>query len=269
MPPHPGPLLLGGGEGEISATRPQAKTETKGKAVANYDSAGVTYDSGVTYDAGVLPQPSIHMPKVKVKLNLKDKSDSELLGFAQQHQTAMTGNTNFTTPLPAAAAFTAALTPFSTALGNFNTAQAAAKQATTVKDTARQVLEDVLTARGSYVELTAAGNPAIVESAGFSVKASKTSVTPPGTVMNLFITAGDNAGALDLQWDPTSTATRYEVQLCAVMDFASGVINLPSVQKSKAVATGLTTGTRMWARVRAGNSAGMGAWSDVATKIVP
>jgi len=39
--------------------------------------------------------------------------------------------------------------------------------------------------------------------------------------------------------------------------------------KSKAVAEGLTTGVRMWARVRATNAAGTGAWSDVATKIVP
>lgn len=240
--------------------------------MANYDSAGATYDSGLTYDAGVLPQPSIRMPKVKVKLNLKDKSDSDLITFAQQHVTAMTGNANFTTPLPAAAAFTAALTPFSTALGNFNTAQAAAKTATTLKDTARLELENVLTQRGDYVQLTANGSAdpeAVVESAGFSVKGSKTPVTVPGTVMNLFITAGDSAGELDLTWDPTPGATRYEVQLCAAQDFLTGVISLPSVSKSKAVATGQASGSRMWARVRALNAAGVGAWSDVATKIVP
>ena len=59
------------------------------------------------------------------------------------------------------------------------------------------------------------------------------------------------------------------MQLCATMDFAAGVITLPSVTKSKAVATGLSTGTRIWARVRALNAAGPGAWSDIATKIVP
>jgi hypothetical protein len=237
--------------------------------MANYDSAGTTYDSGIFYDAVELPQPGVRMPKVKVKLNLKEKSDADLLLFAQQHQTAMTGNANFTTPLPSAANFTAALTPFNTALGSFNTAQAAAKQATTVKDATRSALEDVLTARGNYVELIAANNPAIVESAGFSVKAGKTPVTAPGTVMNLFITAGDIAGGLDLQWDPLSTATRYEVQLCPTMEFVTGVINLASVSKSKTTATGLTSGTRIWARVRAVNAAGVGAWSDVATKIVP
>jgi len=41
------------------------------------------------------------------------------------------------------------------------------------------------------------------------------------------------------------------------------------VTKSKTAVTELTSGARMWARVRAVNAAGQGAWSDVATKIVP
>lgn len=241
--------------------------------MANYDSAGVTYDSGLTYaDAVGLPQPNLRMPKVKVKLNLKDKSDSELIISAQQHQTAMAGNANFTTPLPSAANFTAALTAYQTALANFNTAQAAAKTATTVKDTARAALENVLTSRGDYVQLTANGaaDPeAVVESAAFGVKAGKSPIALPGTVMNLFLTASDSAGELDLQWDHLPVAKRYEVQLCPAMEFATGVINLPSVSKSKTVASGLMTGTRIWARVRAGNAAGLGSWSDPATKIVP
>lgn len=240
--------------------------------MANYDSAGVTFDSGITYADATLPQPNIRMPKVKVKQNLKDKSDSELITYAQQHQTAVAGNANFTTLLPSAANFTAVLTPFVTALGNFNTAQAAAKTATTVKDTARLALENVLTQRGDYVQLTANGaaDPeAVVESAAFGVKGGKTPLAVPGTVMNLFLTASDSAGELDLQWDHLSVAKRYEVQLCPTMEFTTGVITLPSVSKSKTVATGLTTGTRIWARVRAGNAAGLGAWSDVATKIVP
>lgn len=124
--------------------------------MASYDSAGVTYDSGITYDAAPLPQPYKRMAKIKVKLNLREKSDSELLLFAQQHVAALTGNANFTTPLPPPAEFAPVLTAFQTTLGDFNTAQQAAKQATTEKDTARQALEAILAQRGNYVELTAA-----------------------------------------------------------------------------------------------------------------
>jgi hypothetical protein len=138
--------------------------------------------------------------------------------------------------------------------------------------TARAALESVLTQRANYVELTAASaaDPAaVIESAALAVKSAKSPATVPGPVHNLSLTAGDNAGELDLQWDPTADAARYEPQLCATSDFTTGIIPLESVSKSKTVAKGLVSGTRIWARVRAGNPAGMGGWSDVATKIVP
>ena len=212
------------------------------------------------------------MPKIKVKLNLSSKSDANLLTFAQQHQTAMTGNANFTTPLPSAANFTAVLTPFQTALANFNTAQAAAKLATTVKDSARQALENVLTQRGNYVELTAAGaaDPAaVVESAAFSTRSAAGATAIPDMVSNLSITAGDNAGELDLQWDPVSVAKTYDIQISPDPLTSNSWVAQPSVTKSKAVILGLTSGAKMWARVRAIGSGGIGAWSDPGTKIVP
>jgi len=237
--------------------------------VADYDSPTSTYDSGLTYDAAPLPQPYKVMAKVIVKMNLRDKSDADLLVFAQQHEAAMTGNANFTAPMPNATEFAAVRGAYDTALAAFNAAQQAARQATTEKDTARAALEDALTRRGNYVAATTGITPAKVQSAGFSVKSTQNPATVPGTVMNLFLTAGDTAGGLDIQWDPTSGATRYEVQLCPAMEFATGVISLPSVSKSKTVATGLASGTRIWARAHAGNAAGFGPWSDVATKIVP
>jgi len=240
--------------------------------MASYDTPGLTYDSGVHYDDIILPQPPKRMPKVKVKLALSSKSDADLLTFAQAHVTAITGNANFATPLPSAANFTAALTPYQTALGNFNTAQAAAKLATTNKDTARAALENVLTARGNYVELTAssAADPAaVVESAGFSTRSPKTPAGVPDPVTNLSITAGDNAGELDLQWDPANGAKTYDVELNPDPMTATSWIPQSSVTKSKAVVLGLTSGAKMWTRVRAVGSGGIGAWSDPATKIVP
>ncbi len=86
---------------------------------------------------------------------------------------------------------------------------------------------------------------------------------------NLSITAGDNAGELDLQWDPVAGAKTYEVQISPDPVTATSWVSQPSVTRSKTVILGLTSGARMWARVRAVNAAGQGAWSDVATKIVP
>lgn len=240
--------------------------------MASYDSPGLTYDSGVLYDDIALPQPIKRMSKIKVKLALNSKSDSDLLTFAEAHVKAMTGNANFTTLLPAVTAFEASLTAYREALGDFNTKQQAAKQATTVKDTARLALESVLTQRGNYVELTAASaaDPqAVIESSGFSVRSAKTPPVLPSQVVNLSITAGDNAGELDLQWDPVDGASSYNVQTSPDPITATSWVVQSDVTKSKAIITGLASGTKMWARVRAVGPGGTGAWSDIATKIVP
>lgn len=208
----------------------------------------------------------------KVKLNLKDKSDSGLGTFTQQHITAMTGNPNFTTPLPAAPAVATALTNHNTALANFNTAQQAAKQATTVKDTARLALEAVLAARGNYVELTAnqtADPAAVIESAGFNVRGTITPPTPPPPVINLNLTAGDDAGELDLQWDPVPKAKSYDIETSPEPMTPTSWTAKPSATKSRTTISGLTSGARVWVRVRAVSAGGTGAWSDPATKIVP
>lgn len=240
--------------------------------MADYDSPTSTYDSGLTYDAAPLPPPPRRMQKVKVKLDLRSKTDNDLLPFAQAHEAAMAGNANFATPLPAVTDFTPVRAAYAAALGAFNTAQAAARLATTNKDTARAALESALTQRGGYVEITAAGaaDPAaVVESAGFAVRSAKTPAGIPVPVGNLSLTAGDNAGELDLQWDPVDAATHYNVQTSPDPITATSWVTQPDATKSKAVILGLPSGAKMWARVRAVNGAGQGAWSDVATKIVP
>ena len=209
---------------------------------------------------------------MKVKLNLREKPDSDLLLFAQEHEAATLGNANFTTPLPAATAFTPVRAAFATALGDFNTKQAAARQATTVKDTARLALEDILTQRGNYVELTAASasDPAaVIQSAGFGVKSGKTPPGVPDMVQSLSVTAGDNAGELDLQWDPVVGASTYEVHISPDPVTQTSWIPQKSVTKSKKAVLGLTSGAKMWARVCGVGPGGTGAWSDPASKIVP
>jgi len=205
----------------------------------------------------------------KVKLNLRLKPDSELATFAHQHVTAMTGNASFATPLPAPAAFSTALTAYETALANFNTAQQAAKQATSTKDAARQALELALTQRGNYVELIAAGSAPVIESSGFSVKAAAAPVGVPAPVQNLSVTAGDHDAELDAQWDAVTGARSYEIETSPDPMSASSWSNKQTVTGSRITLTGLTSGSRLWVRVRAVGAGGVGNWSDPATKIVP
>ena len=113
------------------------------------------YDSGDTYDSGLYYANAVsltRMPKLKIKLDLLNKTDLELKQFAGQHITKMTGNTNFTALDPDAPTFQAGYDAFASALTDSDSAQVTAKQKTAVKDAARAVLEGLLTDRGSFVE---------------------------------------------------------------------------------------------------------------------
>jgi hypothetical protein len=240
--------------------------------VADYDDPSSTYDSGLTYADPVPPQLFNIMKKAKVKLDLFNKTDNDLLPFAEGHETAMTGNPNFTTPLPPVTEFTSVRAAYAAALGTFNTAQAAAKLATTNKDTARAALESALTQRGNYVELTAASaaDPvATIQSANFSSRANKTPAGVPPQVMNLAVTAGDHDGELNAQWDPVPGAKTYEVQTSPDPFTATSWSKTKSVTKSSAVLPGFTSGARIWVRVRAIGTGGEGNFSSEISKIVP
>jgi hypothetical protein len=121
----------------------------------------------------------------------------------------------------------------------------------------------------AYVENTAAGDPVKIQSAGMGVRSAASPAGIPDQVTNLSITAGDSNGELDLQWDRVAAAKSYEVQLSPDPMTSNSFVAEPSVTKSKTAIMGLTSGQKMWARVRAIGSAGSGAWSDPATKTVP
>ena len=101
------------------------------------------------------------------------------------------------------------------------------------------------------------------------VRAAASAATTPDQVMNLAITSGDSAGELDLQWDPIPGTKSYEIQTSPDPMTAASWTGQPPVTKSKTAIFGLTSGARVWVRLRAVNAAGQGAWSDPATKIVP
>ncbi|MEI7534339.1 MAG: fibronectin type III domain-containing protein [Verrucomicrobiae bacterium] len=92
---------------------------------------------------------------------------------------------------------------------------------------------------------------------------------PPPARRNLSLTAGDNAGELDAQWDPPGNAKSYEVQT-SVDPFSDATWKTTeTVTNSKVALLGLPSAAKIWVRVRGINSAGKGAWSDPAVKVVP
>jgi hypothetical protein len=230
----------------------------------------LTYDSGVLFDAPDLPQVERkHM--AKVKLGLFGLSPDDVVSLANQIKTAMTGNANFTTPNPSLATLGTAITTATNKVAAQKAAQQAAKQATDDRDAAIAALIALLTSLASYVENITVGDSVKIESAGMSVKATPAPVGPLGQVQNLSISAGDEAGRLDLQWDPTHGNKGYEIQMTTDPNVAASWQLVASCSASRWSLEALTSGAKIWVRVRAKAPKKMnfGAWSDPATKIVP
>jgi hypothetical protein len=137
------------------------------------------------------------------------------------------------------------------------------------KDSTMDGLRAMAMQLAGYVDLTANGNESMILSAGLNVRAAKTPQSVPSQAANLSLTAGDNEGSLDVHWDPLNNGKSYEVQASADPFTPTSFATHDTVTKSSTTLTSLTSGSRMWVRVRAINSAGKGAWSDPAVKVVP
>ena len=204
----------------------------------------------------------------KVKLNLATRSDSELLTFSQQHIAAMTGNANYTTPSPTAAAFLTLYNNFEGALDTAVLAATTAKEKTTLKDVARVALETGLNQRGNYVELTSAGDEAKILTSNFPVREPATPIGALPAPVDFLATMGDMFGEIDLVWSAVHGAKSYVVQHSLYLTprvWTQAVI----VTGSKATVGGCPSGQICAFRVAAVGAAGQGPWSDESVKMSP
>ena len=76
-----------------------------------------------------VPLPERRKNMAKVKLPSSTLSDAAMLEFARAHILDMTGNANFTTPVPDAAAYLAGANALETKLTAMHNAESAAHQA--------------------------------------------------------------------------------------------------------------------------------------------
>jgi hypothetical protein len=241
------------------------KTITPSDLMSFYDSAFSTYDSGLRYDEAT---PIRKKMMAKPKLELKRKTDTELIAFAQSIIAAMTGNAIFATPTPALPGITTKITAFNTKLADFVAKTNAARQAAVDKETLRSDLETLLTQLAGYVEAASAGDESKILSAGMQVRAAVSPVGALPAPANLNATAGDMEGHIDLSWQPVAGASSYEVE-CRLHTDTAAWARVKSVTASKLTVEDLTPGALYAFRLRAIGAAGAGPWSDEAVRRAP
>lgn len=239
--------------------------------MAKYDSSlPARYDSGVRYDEVTAPLPKTKKNMAKIKRDWTRLGRADRLALAQTVKTALTGNATY-----------AALNPTAAQFETLRAASAASEQA--IKDNG-VTLANLRSTATADADALLAGFEQIALSAegialGDETKLSTTgfNLTTPGgsnpsvditQVENFTLTAGDFDGQVDGQCDPVNGARTYNVQLCPDINLAQWQ-DQPDTPNTQFSITGLTSGQRVWVRMRAYGTKGPGPWSDPATKIVP
>jgi len=202
--------------------------------------------------------------KAKVALGLSKKTVAALILFVRNIISKMTGNAYFTTPNPSLSAVTTAIDELEVAEENKKA------QGIINRDNKQQVVHTLVNNLGLYVEAIANGNGAIIESAGMPVRKAPEPKTIPGVVRN--IKAEDTTEVREVKVShkgATGADNVYYTEYNMDENLSEkGWVTMPSTGKHYLVITGLDSGRRVFFRVRAKNTAGFGAYSSVATRIV-
>jgi len=205
----------------------------------------------------------------KVKLGLKKMPILDKISLATRIVTAMTGNPDFTTPVPALADITAKTTAARTSYNNALTLRQQAKAATDLQDADEKALDLVLTQAALYVENVSAGNETKISSAGMDVRHRAVRIGELSVPKNLLAKAGGGDGEIILNWDPVRGARSYVVEITTDANVPSSWKHKTNVTESSAAITGLTSGGKFWFRVAGVGAAGQGPFSDPAAKYAP
>lgn len=231
-----------------------------------WDTPGLLWDSGATWD-GVAANPRKSMSNVKASIDFSSYTAAELGPIAHSIHDLMTANAaTFTTPPVTMAALQTLITTYDTKL------IARASRATVdviAFNEARAALEQALGVLGNYVNLTAKGDPMIVEKSGFpsyDTAHGTPDTSPPAAPADLRLRQGDLSGSILARYKPDRPGSTNEVQINTGDPNIEANWQLKGIyQGGRAEMDGFTPGAVVWVRVRTVGLRGvMGSWSDPA-----
>lgn len=196
--------------------------------------------------------------KTSVTFLTKD-SDALLLTNVGGILTAMTGNPNYTTPVPGLPVVTAARDDFQVALNN---SMDGGTTLTAIKNKERAKLVALMRQLASYVQVTANGDLAVLLSSGFP--AQKMQREPVGVLpapSNLTVTFGPRSGELRGAAVPVDGAAIYNWRISTV---ANPNVTVATAQTTAANHTfnSLTPGVVYQVQANVVGTAGPSDWTE-------
>lgn len=232
-----------------------------------YDDPNVRYDSGIYYqDSSAPAQNGSNM--AKVKLNSGTLTPDEKVVQGNTIKTAMTGNADFPTPNPSLAAFGTVINTLATKQANYLSLVEQTKAALEERNTAVTDYDASARQLATYAENVTNGDAAKLHRGGFETRNASQPIGPLGEVLGLVLKTGLHDGELKARWKPLRGAKSYEVQISADPFGPTTWRSVEPSPKSYCTLTGLTSGTKIWVRVRGIGKGPAGNWCDPATRFV-
>jgi hypothetical protein len=234
---------------------------------ALYDDPSAFYDSDIYYDA---PLGKVQMAKSKIAKNSSKLNAAQLVPKIQVSLTAVADNaTTFTGAATLLTTGNTVVTDLTDADVLVASLEVQLAQAREVRDMKRGVALDFYDELVRYVDNIAKGDASIILLAAMDVALPPGPPPPMTKVEGLTFVPGGNEQTGEADWKTVSGARFYDVEtstnpndstLWKAYD-SSSVIGLKL--------TDLTSGQKLWVRVRAVNSVEKGPWSDPACAMIP
>lgn len=195
------------------------------------------------------------------KLGLDGLSVPAKIQYGRRIITAVTGNPNFLEPHPDMPVFTTATDSMEITYNEAKAARLVAKTKTQLQDQAEAAFDGMVSQLASYVDNRSAGDGTIIESAGFAVRATPTSVGELPAPTDLQAKSGEHPGHADVKWKGLYGAKAYNIERATDSAELSWQF-MGSTTKSEASLNSMLSGKKYWFRVAAVGAAGTSAWSD-------
>ena len=234
-----------------------------------YDSIPpVLYNSGACWD-GFVPANPKNTTMAKIALGLGKLKPEAKIQLAKDIKTGMTANANTPTPNPPLATIGTLTTTAETKLTGVNALEEQLQAARLDLANALIALDAGLTQEAAYVQDVTGGDAVKIATTNMPMRRPNEPIGPLGQVLALVVKAGVNAGELKASWKKLRGAASYEVQVSVDPFTPMTWRGVAPSSKIRTVITDLTSGAKMWVRVRGIGSGDPGPWSDPATMIVP
>lgn len=171
----------------------------------------------------------------------------------------MTGNTNFTTPVPALTAVTTAINKLEASHEAALDGGSAKKAAMSIDDAALMTLMKQLAA---YVQDITLGDELKIISSGMDVRRLKSAPQPLTAPVDSRVELNGNAGEVMLRWKAVKGARSYIIESTSTPGDEATWTHFDVSTRTRFLATNLSSLTIVWFRVAAHGAKGRSAFSD-------